>query len=695
MNIFSIPLLTGCLLIGQALAQGERVPIPAEPSEAFVEHIFYAGRKARLENLEVEYVALPRETEEQKDSRKGRARPRVAWEIMLVDAESGLPIERRFINTRRTMLCGTGYVPWYDYRNSSGGAIVLTGPDGVARFDGALPEREHIDIYGGLAKCGETAVSYQRAKLSLPQGKRGFLGKVTVRQYPLAAERQQLWVFDGSSGRGLSGAGISAALHWESFAVGQGVGLDEAPRVLLGTTGAKGSVDVSMEKDGGHWFIAEAPGYAPKWFWAYDKEWQDGYADWSGHRRRKGAKELVWPKRLEVQLERAGSISGEVSVGPTVSPGALSIVVDWKVESMFDPGGAPGMSVRTAKRKPKFEVRSSIGPGGRFRVDGIPPGVPLRIRVAGDNILHETVDPIEINPGEQKVWNWSTQDGVGLKLSLPERWTSVELFSAPNELPGWAPLPANLFLYSGSVPVVYGRWTEAIPQHLSEGQTLRWLGLAPGRYVLKFTGQDPENDGHRTLVLDLESDHTVTMPPETPCTFLLPIGEYTENLQLRAVNAETGEWFLGGKDLAGCEWTEGRLSMWMPDGEYYLALSYKNPDGCRKVYGKFPVRSGGCIDLASADMNGGGRFGVYFRVTERVMKNQDRVPERIPLGTVYRGNEPVMGVWMDARKPYSTGVVGLPAGDYEFHPLSGQPHVFTLEKQKRVQLQLPEIPNAR
>ncbi len=683
-------LLVCCLFVSRTFAQGERVPIPAQPATAWVEHLPYFEDEPKIENLQVEFVPLKDEAAKQEHASGWRDQIRVAWEIKLVDAESGLPIERRFINTRSPMLCGTGYVPWHSYRKGSGSSIVLTGPDGVARFDGQLGDRENVDIYGRAGKCGDSAVDYQRASVTLPACKEGYLGRVTIKLQPLPSEEQQLWVLDSSNGRGLPDAKVSAALEWESFAVGQGMGLKAAPRVVLGSTDDTGSVKVPLVKDTGNWFMAEAAGYTPKWFWAYDAAWKDGYENWSGYLRKKGTtRGLDWPERLEVRLEREGSISGEILAGPLAGSKPLWVVVDWKAEQLFDMGEPFKTNNYIRKRKPRFEVRAAVGPSGMFRADGIPPGIPLRIRVLGQSVLHETVDPIDIKSGESRVWNWSVQDGVTLKLSLPERWIDAELYSAPNELPGWAPLPAKLFLYSGSIPIVKSNWTEAIPEHFRQGNDLEWKGLAAGRYVLRFVGHAPETDGYRTLVLDLEEDQVVTLPPDKPCTFLLPKGKYAGGLQLRAVHAETGEWFLGGKDLAGCQWVEGRLRMWMPDGEYYLALAYKGPDGCRKAFGRFPIRSGGCIDLSTVESNGGGRLHVIARDAAHSRASEDDAIERIPVGTVYQGDEPVMGVWLDFRTRYRASVVGLPVGDYEFRPISGEPQFFTLKIRERAVLQLP------
>ncbi len=696
MNRCFLALLVNGLLASLAFGQNERTPIPAQPSSAWAKHSFPSEEKPRFEYLEVEYVPFKKGIVKKHDMAKGRVQHRVAWEIKLVDVESGLPIARRFVNTRRVMMCGTGYVPWYHYREGGGSDIVLTGPDGVARFDGQLGNRKYIQIYGDVAKCGDSAVDYRRATLTLPAGQEGFLGRVTVALHPRPSEKRRLWVLDENNGRGLLGANVSVALEWESFAAGQGVEFDEVPRVLLGSTDAKGSLEVPLAKGAGSWFIAEAPGYTPKWFWAYDERWKDSCEDWFGRLGKEGVKRnLDWPERLEVRLGREGSISGQVRVGSFVSSEQLWVVVDWEAEKMFDKGEPSEMDVFIGERKPRLEVRAAVGPTGMFRANGIPSAIPLRIKVIGQSTLHETVNPVELKSGEQQVWDWSLQDGVALELSLPERWANAELYSTPNELLGWAPLPTDLFLYSGSVPIVKGSWAEPIPEHIRQEKALRWMGLAPGRYLLRFVGLHPKTNGYRTLVFDLEQDRVVTLPSDKPCTFLLPKGKYADRLQLRAVHAETGEWFLGGKDLTGCQWTEGRLRMWMPDGEYYLALAYKGPDACQKVFGRHSVGSGKCIDLSTAELNGGGRLSVTVPGVQGSREDMDRAVDRIFLGTVYQGNEPIMGVWADSRRSYRTSTVGLPVGEFEFRPVLGEPQAFSLERRGRVRIRVPAPEGAR
>ncbi|MBL4771371.1 MAG: hypothetical protein JKY61_09560 [Planctomycetes bacterium] len=592
-------------------------------------------------------------------SRRGEGAPKgLEWEVEVVDAETGEPIERATVNTEMTRMCGTGYVAHRFYKSGRGGSIVITGPQGLAQFQGRIAERDRVIVSSEHGLSGGMLRSYGVAILKLPVNRPGQVGRVTVPLFRKPMGGQVAWVTDGVTGKAILGAKVGAVLVQTTEGPEKPDELGEVVAHWLGDTDSRGRVNFQFNLDHCQWLLAEAPGYAPRWFLAYDqKREQKDYklSDGEGGRP------------LAVELFRNANLAGQIMIDTTIHRGALSLTAEWNSRDLKDARGSRSYYPWGEIRPQTFHKTIEITANAPFHLQGIPSGIPVRISLNGDSLIHRGLKPLQLEPGENREWNWGAGKGLKLEWVLGDQSSpdcfdpipdaGVELVAATDEVLGW----------SQENPRIYGRNRATFPFHANalrahevHDHTLTWTGLEPGRYKVSLLGDAETSRGYRSFVFDLNADRSMTWKNVEPVTFKLPAFATQGAPSISVTNAETGSHLWGGPGKAHSSMSTGEIRMLLPEGEYFVCY-YSDRYASAFLAGKFSIKPGDVISLLPPAQN---KNKICQLRMPRSTQDKSK-PERKLIGTLYQHGRAVMPMFgLPIRNVSYKARVLLPVGHY-------------------------------
>lgn len=666
MNLHRLVLLIALTAIALGQDQeGVRAPIPVEvhPDSMDQGTVLYNTHLPGMENqLAVPIVFVVRG--------KGLSIG-TTWEIRVVDEETQQPIERAVVNTEMSMSCGTGYVAHMFQHRGRAGSIVIANSEGVARFVGSLPEADNVRVYSDHSLSGGKLQAYDWVSLSLPKGRPGQVGRVTVPLRRLPMVDYSARVIDGTTGKALPGARVGAVL--EQATEGAPGAKDKAtpPVHWFGQLDPTGKVEFKLNKRDYQWLIAEAPGYATRWIVAYDRKKEHEV------RRRTDASITVKFKAQPIafKLIRNASLSGTVALDTSAHSGPLSLTAEWLARDLRDERGndyfwdGPDESLLT-----KTIGISSNQP---YRLEGLPSGIPIRLRITGKGLIHRSLTPFELQPGEDRVWDWAQDKGLQLDWSLGEQQglskldtipgSGVELLAAPDEVLGWTQVPASYRLKKSPSGKSYKFQPNALIANRVHNGTVTWTGLEPGRYKISLHGKAELSRGYRSLVFDLGKDRSMSCEKFGEVTFQLPSFATQGSPTIRIVDAESGWMLQGGRTNAHSSLSDGELRILLPAGEYFISY-HTDRNISAFLTGKLTIKPGDTIPLTPPARN----RNMECQLRTQPKFREGAKPRRSMLGTLFQNGSAVMPMFARPFRSQSyIAQMRIPVGLYQLHRPDG------------------------
>ena len=631
--------------------------------QGLLEHRIYTGPSFRevVTPFPVEFV-----------EQASQAADKIEWAITVVDAQTGAPIERVSVDSTLTMVCGTGYIPEFVLAEGQPGECILTDSEGTVRIHGDLEPTDGVRVWTRVARSANYVGSYHSAELRLPPGRPGFQGQLTISLVRDGLEHSRVSVVDGETGQPVPGAQVSAVLAFERNWRKNRIPLEEVIRVPLATTDQDGACEISHNPVTSCWLTAEAPGYGPRWLWKPgDDHWMEP--------DRKIPSEL-WP--VSIELWRDGTLSGWIDAGPEYDAQPLRLVMAWDANELRQSGVRvqPFQFVRT------LEVQSRKP----FQVQGLPSHVPLHLRVETNDLLHTNTQPLRLDPGGTRSWEWSVDKGITLSLAVREgapafyEASQIELYCLPEGRLGWMQFSAAI----AQVAPLFATMEQAILPADRNTKSITWRGLDPGRYRLRFYHPGSEEVGYRAFGLDLTEDRRITVGDEVPLTVQLPFGQLSEETSLKFWSSSGYQELTTNPDAVGCEYRDDRITVWVPPAEYRLVLGTKS----RTRFGIQAYREVSILEPTTWNvehLDEGPFFPLAFHWEGAQRQNAEPLPDGPAfVGQVLRHGIPVAPVFRHRSLPLSSRLQ-LPAGSYEFRDVKGQSTRFDLSSQSANRVDVP------
>ncbi len=548
---------------------------------------------------------------------------------------------------------------------------MIANSEGVARFVGSLPEADDIRVHSDHSLSGGKLQAYDWVSLSLPKERPGQVGQVTVplRRVPMVDNSAR--VIDGTTGKALPGARVGAVL--EQATEGAPGAKDKAtpPVHWFGPLDRAGTVKFKLNKSDYQWLVAEAPGYATRWIVAYDQRKEHA------NRRRNdpSISEQFKAQPITFKLTRNASLLGMVVPDTSAHGGPLSLTAEWLARDLRDEKGnryfweGPDESLLT-----KTIPLASNQP---YRLEGLPSGVPIRLRIAGKGLIHRSLTPFELQPGEDRVWNWAQDKGLQLDWSLGEQQgiskldtiadSSVELLAAPDEVLGWSQVPASNYRKRSPSGKFYQVHANALTPSGVHNGTLTWTGLEPGRYKISLHGEAELSRGYRSFVFDLDKNRCISCADFGEVTFQLPSFATQGNPTIRVVDAKTGWMLQGGRTVAHSSLSDGELRMLLPAGEYFISY-YTDRNISALLTGKLQIAPGDTIVLTPPARN----RNMECQLRTQLKLKAGAKPRRSMLGTLFLNGSAVMPMFgRPFRSQSYIAQMRIPVGLYQLHRPDG------------------------
>ncbi len=432
----------------------------------------------------------------------------VRWKIRFVDGETGLPIERLKVAALEAVLCGSpeNWGCWYGH----GGQIgeVLTDEFGWARFDGEADGWPELSVERSHALSGGRVIGYGYAALDLPELLDGQYGYWTVKMDRGEVRKELLTAVDEMSGEAVAGARVSLVLPVENTGPGVDPWAWQRTKAGLGVTDRLGVLPIELGTGVRHpWLHVTAPGFADRWVSAYDP------TDPGEIVMAQACSKDADPEEdgITARLQRSGSLGGSVALPGNLSQlGVPTVRVEWRSEHSLD--GRKSVFYTVFDKKPKHWLcrTAEVSPMGEFEVLGLPPGVPLWVRVeVGGHLVHRTVEAVQVASGQTLAWDWGVEHGYSFRLHLPEGGGSasmVELFANADAGLGCGrsgPFGIKFREFYGDGPFLSS--IGLFPTQV-DGRVLRWEGLAAGRYQVCVRGPNHASEGYRVLGVEIDRD---------------------------------------------------------------------------------------------------------------------------------------------------------------------------------------------